>query len=84
MDDILKEFALCLKENLDACSLKVQNLVKKLQEFITENFYNCTNEILYGLSKMYMADERFKNNINKHSLGLTAYICEAIFIYCNV
>ena len=32
---------------------------------------------------MYVADERFKNNIDKHADGTAAFICEAIGICCR-
>lgn len=32
---------------------RVQSQVKKLQDFITANFYTCTNAILYSLGTMY-------------------------------
>ena len=49
--------------------------------YITENYYHCTNEILAGLGQMYVADERFKNNIDKHADGTAAFISEAIGVY---
>ncbi|MBR7146552.1 MAG: TipAS antibiotic-recognition domain-containing protein, partial [Oscillospiraceae bacterium] len=64
-------------------STEVQNLVKTLQNHITENYYLCTNEILEGLGQMYAADERFRNNIDKHADGTAAFICEAIKVYCG-
>ena len=60
-----------------------QNLVKNLQNHITENFYTCTKEILAGLGQMYVADERFRSNIDKHADGTAAFICEAIEAYCR-
>jgi hypothetical protein len=36
-----------------------------------------------GLGQMYIADERFKNNIDKHASGTAAFICEAIEVYCQ-
>jgi hypothetical protein len=41
-----------------------QKLVAKLQRFITDNYYNCTDEILAGLGKMYAAEGEFKKNID--------------------
>ena len=58
--------------------------MKMLQSHITENYYSCTIEILAGLGKMYVADERFKNNIDKHADGTAAYISEAIALYCGI
>ena len=83
MDAIMGEFALCLKQGEKPDSAAVQALVQKLQSHITENFYRCTNEILAGLGQMYVADERFKNNIDKHADGTAAFICEAIRTYCG-
>ena len=49
---------------------------------ITENFYTCTDEILSGLGKMYVYDERFTENIDKHAKGTSSFISEAINAYC--
>ena len=60
-----------------------QRLVKKLQDYITANFYHCTNEILAGLGQMYICDERFKKNIDSHGEGTAEFVSEAIKIYCK-
>ena len=83
MDRIMAEFALCLKDEKKPDSPEAQNLAKKLQNYISENYYNCTNEILAGLGQMYVADERFRNNIDKHADGTADFICEAIKNYCR-
>ncbi len=83
MNDILAEFAVCMKNGEEPDSVEVQNLVKTLQNHITENYYHCTNEILAGLGQMYVADERFKNNIDKNADGTAGFICEAIDFYCR-
>ncbi|MBQ5652937.1 MAG: MerR family transcriptional regulator, partial [Peptococcaceae bacterium] len=83
MDIILGEFALCMKNGSAPDAEETQNLVKKLQNHITENYYTCTREILSGLGQMYTADERFKNNIDKHADGTAAFVSEAIACYCK-
>jgi hypothetical protein len=83
MDRIMAEFALCMKKDESPDSAKAQSLVKELQNYITENYYLCTDEILAGLGQMYVADERFTNNIDKHADGTAEFICEAIAFYCN-
>ena len=83
MDIILGEFALCMKNGSAPDAEETQNLVKKLQNHITENYYTCTREILSGLGQMYVADERFKNNIDKHANGTAEFIGEAIKFYCK-
>ena len=57
---IFAEFAACKDSNASADSVEAQALVSKLQAHITENYYTCTDEILAGLGKMYVDDERFK------------------------
>ena len=83
MNHIMAEFALCMRKDESPDSTEAQNLVKMLQNHITENYYLCTNEILASLGQMYVADERFTNNIDKHADGTAAFICEAIAVYCS-
>lgn len=78
MDDILAEFAVCMKNGEEPASAEAKNLVKRLQNHITEHYYHCTNEILKGLGQMYVADERFKQNIDRHADGTAEFIRDAI------
>ena len=83
MDNIMSEFAVCMRNGKTPDSTETQELVKTLQNHITENYYLCTNEILAGLGQMYIADERFKNNIDKHADGTAEFINDAIEVYCR-
>ena len=83
MGAIFGEFALCMKQGSTPDAEETQSLVKKLQDYITENYYTCTKEILFGLGQMYVADERFKKNIDKHADGTAAFVSEAIGHYCG-
>ncbi|MBP3627193.1 MAG: TipAS antibiotic-recognition domain-containing protein [Clostridia bacterium] len=83
LNTVLTKFAKCKKEGCTADSDEAQMLVKELQDYITENYYTCTNEILAGLGQMYVADERFKNNIDKHGDGTAEFVAKAIEIYSN-
>ena len=83
MDEIMAAFAACLKKGDAPASQAVQALVQKLQEHITRNYYRCTDQILAGLGQMYVADERFRNNIDQHAQGTAQFICEAIAAYCG-
>lgn len=61
---------------------EAQKLIKELQNFITENYYFCTDEILKGLGQMYISDERFKNNIDKAGGNGTAeFTAKAIKLF---
>ena len=83
MDGLMADFARSMKNGASADSGAVQSLVKVLQSHITENYYLCTKEILAGLGRMYVEDERFKSNIDKHADGTAAFIGKAIEAYCR-
>ena len=83
MDQIMAQFAASMKQGDAPDSQAVQALVKALQNHISENYYTCTKEILSGLGQMYVADERFKANIDRHGDGNAAFICQAIDTYCR-
>lgn len=78
---IFAEFAVCKQDGISADSAEAQTLVSKLQAYITANYYTCTDEILAGLGKMYVADERFKKNIDKYGEGTAEFAAEGIRIY---
>ena len=84
LNDIISEFALCMKNGEKPESYEAQSLVKKLKKHITDNYYLCTNEILAGLGQMYVSDERFKNNIDKYADGTAEFISEAIRVYIKI
>ena len=63
---------------------KAQKLVEKLQNFITENFYTCSKEILAGLGRMYAEDGAFTDNIDTvGGVGTAEFAHRAIEIYCG-
>ena len=80
---IFAEFAACKQSGAEVDSNEAQALVAKLQSHITDNYYTCTDEILAGLGKMYVADERFKKNIDKYGEGTAEFASEAIEVYCR-
>ena len=77
---IFAEFAACKQNGAEADSDEAQALVIKLQAHITANYYTCTDEILAGLGKMYVADERFKQNIDKYGDGTAEFASKSIII----
>ena len=80
---IFAEFAACKASGASADSSEAQALVAKLQAHITANYYTCTDEILSGLGKMYVADERFKKNINKYGDGTAEFVSNSIVVFCQ-
>ena len=75
---VFAKFAECKQNGNTADSDDAQGLVKELQNYITENYYTCTKEILAGLGQMYVADERFKTNIDKNGDGTAEFVSQAI------
>lgn len=83
MDSIIAEFTKCKNDGFTPDSSKAQELVEKWQNFITENHYTCTKEILAGLGEMYTADERFQANIDRHSSRTAQFMCDSIKVFCR-
>ena len=86
---IADRFMLLFKEagemkNMDPASADAQNLVKRIQDYITENLYTCTNKILRGLGKMYSGGGDFTTNIDSYGgEGTAIFVANAIEIYCD-
>ena len=82
MMDIFAEFG--KMRGGDPSSEEAQQLVKRLQDFITENYYTCTDEILSGLGRMYAAGGEFTANIDRAGgEGTADFTNRAIGIYCG-
>lgn len=71
-------------QSKDPADSEVQAQVKKLQEFITEYYYNCSKVILNQLGQMYGAGGAFTENINAAGgAGAAEFAQKAIEIYCK-
>lgn len=65
-------------------SEEAQAMVKKLQSFITEHLYTCTDKILAGLGKMYAGGGEISENIDKvGGKGTADFAAAAIEVYCG-
>ena len=63
---------------------QVQMQVKKLQDYITEHFYTCSNKILNGLGRMYGGGGDLTENIDAAAgSGSAVFACKSIVIYCD-
>ena len=47
----------------------VQEMVGEWQDYLSENFYHCTDEMLLNLGELYEFDERFSVYINHRYLS---------------
>ncbi len=79
---IFSDFGKC-KDN-DPTSPEAQALVKRLQAYISENYYHCNPKMLNVLGPMYGAGGEFTENIDKTGGKRTAKFAErAISVYCK-
>lgn len=71
-------------KTLSPADKAVQLQVKKLQDYITENYYKCTPQILMGLGEMYAAGGEFTENIDKAGgAGTAEFAAEAISTFLS-
>ena len=62
-----------------------QRLVKKLQDYITEHFYTCSDEILTALGSMYDGGGEMTENIDHAGgEGTAEFAAQAIKVYCSI
>ena len=78
LDKIFGRFAACMRNGSEAYGDEAQSLVLELQQYITDNFYTCTDAVLAGLGQMYVADGRFRQNIDRHGEGTAEFVSRAI------
>lgn len=65
-------------------SAEVQNQVKKLHDYISENLYSCSMDRLLSLGEMYSENEEFTRNIDHvGGIGTAGFVTEAIRVYCE-
>lgn len=85
MNDFMQIFAeFGQMMTLDPADEKVQLQVKILQDYISEHFYSCSNEILGCLGKMYAGGGEFTENIDKvGGSGTAVFASKAIELYCE-
>ena len=81
MNALMAEFAAVRGKN--PADKAVQALVEQWKACISKWCYDCTDEILDGLGKMYVCDERFMANIDKHGAGTAQCMSEAIAAYID-
>ena len=80
--DIFRQFG--EMRHLSPASNEAQALVAKLQSFISDNYYTCTKQILFGLGQMYAAGDEMNENIDKAGgEGTGAFARDAITIFCR-
>lgn len=80
--EIFKEFGAI--RHLSPSDPQAQALVAKLQGYITDHYYSCTKQILFGLGQMYAAGDEMNRNIDKAGgEGTGVFARDAITVYCK-
>ena len=80
--DIFREFGEAKEK--EPSSLEVQELVRKLQDFISRHYYTCSDEVLSGLGRMYAGGGEFTANIDKAAgTGTADFVNHAIQTRCG-
>ena len=70
--------------HLSPASEEAQALIARLQAFITEHFYTCTDQILSGLGQLYAAGGEMTSNIDSYGgEGTAVFTSQAIRIFCT-
>ena len=70
--------------NADPAAPEAQALIRELQQYICDHYYNCTNQILMGLGQMYAAGDEMNENIDRSGgPGTGDFARRAIEIYCK-
>ena len=77
-DFILQSFKNLMEKNIDPDSKEAKEVAEAHKQHITKWFYTCDYEIHTNLAQMYISDERFKENYDKHANGLAQYVHDAI------
>ena len=83
LDAVFEEFAELNRAGVSPDSESAKITVEKLQQCITDNFYTCTDDILKALGQMYVADDRFRKNIDKYGEGTAEFVSACIKSYCK-
>ena len=69
-------------KEMDPADEQVQVHVRKLQDYITDHFYTCSDKILSGLGRMYAGGGELTENIDDvGGVGTAEFVSKAIDIF---
>jgi DNA-binding transcriptional MerR regulator len=67
-----------LQAGRNPADAEVMDIAERHRLSIDRWFYPCSHGMHRGLASMYESDDRFRQSIDKHGEGLTAFLAEAI------
>ena len=77
-DAINQRFLVLMADDVPASDEAAMDVAEEHRAHISRWFYDCPKVAHAGLGQMYVADHRFKENIDKAGSGLAEYMAEAI------
>lgn len=77
-EEIGRRFIALMEAGEPADSEAAMDVAEEHRRSISDNHYDCGHEMHTCLGEMYVADERFTQNIDKAKPGLAAYMKDAI------
>jgi DNA-binding transcriptional MerR regulator len=81
-DELARRFAALVREGVPADDPRTQAAVAEHYDSVCQ--FWTPNAVAYkGLGEMYVADERFRRNYDKHGDGTARYIRDAILVYAD-
>ena len=81
--DVFKKASEYKEQNLEISDDKVQEQIELLYTYMNKYAFDCSIEVFSFIGKGYVADERFRKNIDKAGEGTAEYISRAIEYYCE-
>lgn len=75
---ILEKLAERMREGAAADESDVVELAEQHRLHIDRWFYRCSRKMHEGLAGMYVSDDRFKANLERHGEGLAQFLADAI------
>lgn len=80
-NQIFLQLAQNLKKQISIEDPSTQKLIKEIYDSINKYSFDCSLEVFESIGKGYVADQRFKDNIDKFAIGLAQYTRDAIFYF---
>jgi MerR family transcriptional regulator, thiopeptide resistance regulator len=77
-EQIVSDFARLLAAGEPASGERARAVAERHREHISRWFYPCPPAMQRGLAEMYIADERFAQNYERHAGGLAGYVHDAM------
>jgi MerR family transcriptional regulator, thiopeptide resistance regulator len=76
-EQIVSDFVALQEDGEDPAGDLARAVAERHRQHVSRWFYECSPRVHRGLGEMYVADERFARNYERHAAGLAAYVRDA-------